>query len=168
MLTQSGDELLSKTSVLSEEIVEQRSKRARYRIDMSDEPGDYEEPELRQLLIRYLSQDMVTPMRIRNILIPLCLESERVTREDLKNEFVVRGESEDLSKAGYAQSVISSQFGLKKNDFLRQVIGYGLYIFLVNIQTHQGINGFIERVCLAVRVYCNRTIPPLSQPADRI
>lgn len=123
--TSSGDELISKTSVISEEIVEQRSKRAKYRLEMSDEPGQYEEHELRELLVQYLSQNMVTPRRIRDILLPMCLETGIVSRETLKNEFVTRGESEDLSKAGYAQSVISGQVGLKKHDFLRQVIGYG-------------------------------------------
>jgi len=120
-LTSSGDELLSKTSVLSEDIVEQR----KYRIPMSDEPGDYEIQELRNLLIQYLSQNMVTSRRIKNILLPLCLESDVATRDDLKRELVARGEAEDISKAGFAQSVISGQIGLKKNDFLRQVIGYG-------------------------------------------
>ena len=58
------------------------------------------------------------------MLLPNCLEKEFVTREELKQEFVTRGESEDLAKAGFALSVISGQIGLKKRDFLRQVIGY--------------------------------------------
>ena len=123
--TSSGDELLSKTSVLSEDLVEQRAKKGKYRIPMSDEPGDYEIEALRELLIKYLSQDTVTPKRIREILLPMCLETEYVTRDVLKSAFVEHGEAEDLSKAGFAQSVISGQIGLKKNNFLRQVIGYG-------------------------------------------
>ena len=124
-LTSSGDELLSKTSVLSEDVIEQRSKKGKYRIPMSDEPGDYEIQELRDLLIQYFTQDMVTPKRIKDIMLPMCLKSDIVTREDLKKELVARGEAEDLSRAGYSQSVISGQMGMEKNDFLRQVIGYG-------------------------------------------
>lgn len=91
---------------------------------MSDEPGTYEEDQLKELLIRYLSQDLVTARRIRDILLPTCLEKDLVTREELKQEFVKRDVAADSSKAGYALTVISVQLGMQKNDFLRQVIGY--------------------------------------------
>jgi hypothetical protein len=91
---------------------------------MSDEPGNYEEDELRELLACYLSQDMISARRIRDVLLPVCLASEKVQREQLKEEFVRRGAAEDRTKAGYYLTVISGQIGMEKNDFLRQVIGY--------------------------------------------
>ncbi len=91
---------------------------------MSDEPGEYDSDELRLLLIKYLSQSMVSARRIRNVLLPACLEYGKVQRELLKKELVRLGEAEDMTNAGYALTAISSQIGMEKNDFLRQVIGY--------------------------------------------
>lgn len=122
--TSSGDELLTRTAVISEEVAEARSKSRKFKIPMSDDPGDYDIDELRSLLTKYLSQDMASARRIRNALIPACLEHGIVQRDKLKEELVHRGEAEDLSRAGYSVSLVSSQMGMEKNDFLRQVIGY--------------------------------------------
>ena len=59
------------------------------------------------------------------MLLPVCLEHDAVTRDQLRREFVERGEAESVRDAGYFLSLISSQIGHQKNDFLRQVIGYG-------------------------------------------
>jgi len=122
--TSSGDELLTKTTIISDGVVEQRGKSRRLRIPMSDEPGQYKEQELRMLLAKYLSQEMVSAQRIRDVLLPVCLSNEVVRREQLKQELVSRGAADDTSKAGYFLTVISGQIGMEKNDFLRQVIGY--------------------------------------------
>jgi len=53
-----------------------------------------------------------------------CLENDRVTRDKLKEEFVNRKEAESIRDAGYFLTLISTQLGLEKNDFLRQIIGY--------------------------------------------
>ncbi len=76
------------------------------------------------MLLRYLSQDLVTAQQIREVFLPTCLERDRVTREELKRELVKRNMVTDLSKAGYVLTIISAQIGMQKNDFLRQVIGY--------------------------------------------
>jgi len=122
--TTSGDELLTRTAVISDEIAEQRTKRVKFKIPMSDEPGKYEDEELRELLTRYLSQDMVSAKRIRNVLLPACLEHPVLQRDQLKQEFVIRNEAEDTAQAGYRMTLVSSQMGMEKNDFLRQIIGY--------------------------------------------
>jgi hypothetical protein len=122
--TSSGDELLTKTAVISEEVAEERAKKKKFQIPMSDEPGTYEEEELKTLLIKYLSKHIYSARRILKVVIPACLEHGVLTREQLKEEFVKRGEAEDTSQAGYFLVLVSGQMGMKKNDFLRQVIRY--------------------------------------------
>lgn len=124
IVTSSGDELLAKTAVISEEVAEQRVRSRKFQIPMSDEPGTYEEKELRQMLRHYLSQDMVSARRVRDILLPTVLKNKRVQREKLKEEFIKHGIADDPSKAGLHLTVVSQQIGLEKNAFLRQVIGY--------------------------------------------
>lgn len=122
--THSGDELLTQTTIISEELELEKIKKKKFRIPMSDEPGKYDENSLREKLKRYLSQNLYSSRRIKDVLLPVCLENQTITRNKLKEEFVNRNEAEDLSSAGYFLSLISSQVGQKKNDFLRQVIGY--------------------------------------------
>jgi hypothetical protein len=123
-MTAAGSETLTRTIVISEELEEQRSRAKKITIAMSDEAGTYTADDLRRLLKEYLSQSRVTAQRIRDILIPACLDRERLTREELKKEFVLSNPEGDPSKAGFALSGISGQMGMEKNDFLRQVIGY--------------------------------------------
>lgn len=122
--THKGDELLTRTSIISEEVEQERISRKKFHIPMSDEPGSYDDVELGKMLTRYLSQDMYSAKRIRKVLLPVCLKSGKVTREQLKDEFVTYGEAESVRDAGYFLSLISQQIGMAKNDFLRQVIGY--------------------------------------------
>lgn len=125
--TSTGSEVLTRSAVISEQIEAERTKKAKtFTVPMSDEPGEYERDQLRELLGRYLSQDgFVTVQRIRDVLLPACLEQEVVTRDTLKQALVRSGAADDLSKAGLSLTGLSSQMGMQKNDFLRQVIGYG-------------------------------------------
>lgn len=123
--TRSGEELLTQTTIIPEELDQENVKsRKKFQIPMSDEPGQHEPEKLKQLLKQYLSQDMYSSRRIRDVLLPVCLRRDVVTRTELKQEFVNDDPSLDISKTGYFLSVISGQIGMQKNDFLRQVIGY--------------------------------------------
>lgn len=123
--TSAGNEILTRTAIIAEQVEEARAKtKKKFNIPMSDEPGSYEEDQLRNLLLRYFSQELVSAQRIRDVLLPACLERDRITRERLKQEFVTQNVLNDPSKVGYVISLISVQIGMQKNDFLRQVIGY--------------------------------------------
>ncbi len=122
--TANGAETLTRTAIISEEIEEQRSRTKKFTIPMSDEPGTYTGDELSRLLHKYFSQNLITAQRIRDVLIPGALEREKLSREELKRLFLVAHPDIDPSKAGFSLTVISGQMGMKKNDFLRQVIGY--------------------------------------------
>lgn len=122
--TSTGNEVLTRTAVISEQVEEARTKTKKFTIPMSDEPGAYEEAQLRGLLIGYLSQNLVTAQRIRDVLLPVCLVRNRLTREELKQEFVTQNVLNDPSKVGYVISLISVQIGMQKNVFLRQIIDY--------------------------------------------
>jgi len=122
--TAAGSETLTRTAVISEDLEEMRSRDKKFATPMSDEPGQYSEDELRRLLLEYLSQDLVTAQRIRDVLIPACLKREKLSRDELKEEFLRQNPEVEPTRAGLSLSVISGQIGMKKNDFLRQVIGY--------------------------------------------
>lgn len=123
--TSGGDELLTRTSVIAEDVEQERSrKQKKFEIPMSDEPGEYEESELKALLTNYLSRPWITNQRIRDILFPALLKSPMVTRIQLKQAFVDFDSQYDESKVGYYLTPVSGQLGMKKNDFLRQVISY--------------------------------------------
>ena len=123
--TKSGEELLTRTSVISEEVEQERVRKRKFQIPRSDKPGEYDHDQLQTLLKKYLLQDLYSARRIRDIMLPVCLKLEQVTREELKQEFVNYGEAESVRQAGYFLSLISQQIGMEKNDFLRQVISYG-------------------------------------------
>ncbi len=122
--TQGGEELLTRTAIISDEVEQERISRKRVRMPMSDDPGNFSEEKLRKLLKQYLSQNMYSAKRIRKVLLPVCLKRGKVTREQLKDDFVTLGEADSVRDAGYFLSLISQQFGMVKNDFLRQVVGY--------------------------------------------
>ncbi len=123
--TKNGDELLTKTSIISEEVEKERTEKGKFKIPMSDEPGKYEIEDLKEKLKEYLQRTQVTNQRIKNIILPYCLKNNRVlTREMLKSELIKYDSSVEPSKAGYHLTIISNQLGMKKNDFLRQVIKY--------------------------------------------
>jgi hypothetical protein len=91
---------------------------------MSDEPGNYPSEILKTKLKQYLSQSLWSAQRMRKVLFPVLLRDGKVNREQLKNELVKFGEADNARDAGYFLSLISSQMGMVKNDFIRQVIGY--------------------------------------------
>jgi hypothetical protein len=123
--TKAGEELLTKTSVISEEMEqERRRKQKKFEIPMSDEPGTHPSQTLRQLLVDHLSRDRVTNRRMRDILFPALLKTKTLTRDQLKKAFVDFDPKYDESKVGYYLTTVSSQLGMMKNDFLRQVIAY--------------------------------------------
>jgi hypothetical protein len=122
--TRGGEELLTKTSIISEEMEERRRKQKKFEIPMSDEPGSYDVQRLRELLLDYLSRDRVTNRRMRDILLPACLKTKILTRDQSKKAFVDFDPTYDESKVGYYLTPLSSQLGMKKNDFLRQVVAY--------------------------------------------
>ncbi len=122
--TSSGDELLAKTTIISEELEQERvKKQKKFEIPMSDVPGKYEEQQLKKLLIEYLTRENVTNQRIREVLLPVCLQKETVTREELKSKYL-EVEPTKETNVGYYLTAVSSQLGMTKNDFLRQVLSY--------------------------------------------
>ena len=124
--TREGSEVLTRSAVISEQAEAERTKRAKkFTVPMSDEPGAYEEGELRERLLEYLQQDSLTVQRIRGVLLPSCLKNDTVTRDMLKQALVDMGAVDDLSKAGLSLTTLSSQMGMAKNDFLRQAVSYG-------------------------------------------
>jgi hypothetical protein len=61
---------------------------------------------------------------MRDILFPALLKTKLVSRDQLKKAFVDFDPGYDESKVGYYLTLVSSQLGMKKNDFLRQVVAY--------------------------------------------
>jgi len=123
--TSSGDEILTRTSIISEEVEHERTRKQKaFEIPMSDDPGDHAPPVLKDLLRDYLSRDRVTNQRMRDILFPALLATKVVTRAALKKAFVSFDPQYDESKVGYYLTLVSSQLGMTKNDFLRQVVAY--------------------------------------------
>jgi len=122
--TSSGNELLSKTVIIPEEVEKAKTDRKKFKIPMSDEPGTYSPEELKEALIKYLSKDLWSARRIKNIMMPFLLKKDKVTREELKKEFVRAGGADDENQAGYFIALISNQLGQEAKDYLRQVISY--------------------------------------------
>lgn len=123
--TSGGDEILMRTSIISEEMEQERSrKQKKFEIPMSDDPGTYDHATLKRLLLGYLGRDTVTITRLREIVLPALLRSKVVTRDQMKKTFVAVDPNYDESKVGYYLTLVSSQLGMKKNDFLRQVVDY--------------------------------------------
>lgn len=122
--TQAGEELLAATRVIPEELERERARRRSWSLELSDEPGAYEEETLVDLLRRYFSQTNETPRRIRQVLLPLCLENDEVPRDLVRQRLIDHGETDNWGTAGRIASTLSRELALMKNDFLRQVIRY--------------------------------------------
>lgn len=123
--TSKGEELLARTMILPEEVVTERSRR-HFKIPMSDRAGDYDEDELAEKLKKYFSSRRRVHMLIRDILLPLCLKHEKVTREliieelENKDPEIKRKEK----RPGTVLSTISREIGYDKRDYLRQIIKF--------------------------------------------
>ena len=122
--TKCGDELIARTMIIPEEVEKERSQKQQRKIPMSDEPGSYGDNELEAVLRKYLSEDRATPRRIREILLPLCLDHEPIKRDEIKNELTRRKEARDEGHAGTILTTVSRELGIKQRDYLRQVIRY--------------------------------------------
>jgi len=122
--TKNGEELIARTVIIPEEIERERIKKRQIQISMSDEPGNYNDDKLRELLKAYLSENRTTPWRIKEILLPLCLKHTSVTREMIKKELIDKREAVDNGKAGRILTTISKEIGIKERDYLRQIIQY--------------------------------------------
>jgi len=126
--TSRGDELLARVAVISEEVEKQRvEKKKKFQIQMSDVPGNYPPDELKRKLAQYLSSSLWSSQRMRKVVVPVLLRDGKVTREQLREEFVRFGMADNVNQAGSFLSLISQQMGMAKNDFLRQAIGYELH-----------------------------------------
>jgi len=122
--TKNGEELLTKTSIISDEVFEERIRKNRFKIAKSDEPSNYETNDLKTHLIEYLSSSKITSIRIRTILLPALLKNDSLTRVQLLKVFTDADSSLDAKKVGYYISNISNQLDNEKNGFLRQIISY--------------------------------------------
>ncbi len=123
--TSNGTELLSRTVTIPEEIAKEKTSKKKFKIEMSNEPGEYELEKLKELLKGYFKRANYSSNRIKNVLLPALLHKKQITRNQLKKEFVKTGEAPDESQAGYFIALISNQLGHAKKDFLRQIVSYG-------------------------------------------
>lgn len=147
--TSSGNELLSKTVIIPEEVEKEKTNKKKFIIPMSDEPGNYEPDKLKELLNNYLNNKQWSSKRIRDIMLPFLLKKDKITREQLKKEFVRVGEATDENKAGYFIALISNQLGQAKKDFLRQIINYEYPKYpweKDNFNIREGQKEFIESI----------------------
>lgn len=128
VVTSSGNELLSRMAIIPEEIEINKIRKKKYKVEMSDEPGNYSDEELKERFVSYLKNSLWSSKRIRYIMLPKLLKEKGVvTREELKNEFLNKGGElggVDTQQTGIYISLISNQLGQKKKDYLRQIIRY--------------------------------------------
>jgi len=122
--TSNGTELLSRTVTIPEEIAKEKTSKKKFKIQMSDDPGEYETEKLMELLKAYFKRANYSANRMKNVLLPALLSNNQITRKELKQEFVKTGEAPDESQAGYFIALISNQLGQAKKDYLRQIIFY--------------------------------------------
>ena len=122
--TSDGTELLSRTVTIPEEIAKEKTSKKKFKIEMSDDPGEYETEKLMELLKAYFKRANYSANRMKNVLLPALLSNNQITRKELKQEFVKTGEAPDESQAGYFIALISNQLGQAKKDYLRQIIFY--------------------------------------------
>ncbi len=120
--TPKGDEVISRTVIISEEVAKNKANKKKFIVEMSDEPGSYEIGILEEKLIEYLSKNLYSSQRIKDYFLPILLENGEISREQLKKEFVRMKAAPDEGQAGYFLSLISNQLGHKWKDYLRQVI----------------------------------------------
>ena len=122
--TPKGDEILSRMVIIPEELAKQKVNKKKFIIEMSNDPGTYEEDILEEKLIEYLSKNLYSSQRIRDYFLPTLVDKGQVTRDQLRKQFVKLKAADDERQAGYFLSLISNQLGQKGKDYLRQVIYY--------------------------------------------
>ncbi len=121
--TSNGDELLSRTVIIPEEVEREKTNKKKFVVEKSNEPGNYDQSTLKEKLTQYLSQNLYSAKRIRDYVLPILLKNKVMTREEMRKEFIKMGGANE-SQAGYFLALISSQLGFKWNDYLRQVVSY--------------------------------------------
>jgi hypothetical protein len=152
--TPRGDEILSRMVIIPEEIEKQKANKKKFIVEMSNDPGTYDEATLEAKLIEYLSNNLYSSQRIRDYLLPTLLEKGRITRDELRREFVRLNAAPDESQAGYFLSLISNQLGHKWKDYLRQVISYEYPNHpweKDNFQIREGYVALVQRVLERVK-----------------
>jgi len=122
--TSAGNEILSRTVIIPEEIEIQKANKKKFTIARSDKPGEYETDKLKELLKKYLTKNLHSARRIKDVMLPALISGKILTRAQLLKEFVKSEEAKDESQAGYFMSLISTQLGHEWKDYLRQVIDY--------------------------------------------
>lgn len=122
--TKADEELLARTMIIPEDVEKERSPKRPKGGNQSDNPGTYNIKELHDLLSDYFKKGGITSKRIKNILIPLCLEHSTVSREMIKEELIKQEEASEYGKAGIIVTTISKEIGFAPKDYLRQIIQY--------------------------------------------
>lgn len=123
--TQSNENLLARTMIIPEDVEKERSPKRSIKFKPpSDEPGTYEDDELEKLLGDYLKKEGITPKRVKDILLPLCLNNPIVSREMIKEELIKQDNALEYGKAGIIVTTISKEIGIAERDYLRQIIKY--------------------------------------------
>ncbi|OGR00745.1 MAG: hypothetical protein A2505_00540 [Deltaproteobacteria bacterium RIFOXYD12_FULL_55_16] len=143
--TTSGEELLARTAIFNEEVEKSKVGR-KFVLAKSDDPGAYDVDTLRQKLLEYFEDKRKVPQAIRSVLLKLCLISNTVTRDMIKKELVQQGLSPDIQKSFTMVANISTQMGLEKNDFLRQVVVYSYPVYEWEKDNYQLVKEYKELV----------------------
>jgi hypothetical protein len=78
--------------------------------------------DLKNRLVEYLSRTERVPTVLREILFPLCLKYDVVSREMVKKELVLRKMAKDLGQAGLVLSTVSAMIG--RDELLGAIIMY--------------------------------------------
>ena len=104
--TKRGDSILSRMVIIPEEVEKQKANKKKFIIEMSDDPGTYDLGILEAKFTEYLSKSLWSSQRIRDYFLPTLLEKGKVTREQLRKEFVRLDAAPDESQAGYFLSLI--------------------------------------------------------------
>jgi len=122
--TKNNEELLARTMIIPEDMEKERSPKRPKSPSQSDVPGTYEPKKLKELLNDYFKNEGITSRRIKDILIPLCLKNQTVSREMIKKELIKQEETSEYGKAGRIVTTISKEIGFAPKHFLRQIIQY--------------------------------------------
>jgi hypothetical protein len=91
VVTSSGNELLSSTVIIPEEVEKEKTNKKTFTIPMSDAPGNYELDKLKELLRVYLNNNQWSSKRIKNILLPVLLKKDKINRDQLKKRICQSG-----------------------------------------------------------------------------
>lgn len=119
--TSSGDECILKTSIISEDTVEENVNKKRGIRKISDEPGNYSNDELKIKLKNTLKEQNPVFAVIKELL-KLCLTNDTVKIDQLKNELIKKGL--DNREVGSNIGALKRTIRTFWRDDLRQIISY--------------------------------------------